>query len=67
MPNYGTGGVQLGEVTALAADPITGQVFFGDAKFTNSPNGTVDVFAGQQLQYSFPAGTNPIKIVLTQP
>jgi len=67
MPNYGTGGVQLGEVTALTADPITGQLFVGDAKFTNSPNGTVDVFAGQQLQYSFPAGTNPVKIVLTNP
>jgi hypothetical protein len=67
MPNYGTGGVQLGEVTALTADSITGQVFVGDAKFTNSPDGTVDVFADQQLQYSFPAGTNPIKIVLTKP
>jgi hypothetical protein len=67
MPIYGTGGVQFGEVTALTADSITGQLFVGDAKFTNSPNGTVDVFAGQQLQYSFPAGTNPIKIVLTNP
>ncbi|HXB31871.1 MAG TPA: hypothetical protein VNV35_00555 [Puia sp.] len=67
MPNYGTGDVQLGEVTALTADPISGQLFVGDAKFTNSPNGTVDVFAGQQLQYSFPAGTNPVKIVLTNP
>jgi hypothetical protein len=57
----------LGEVTALTADPITGQLFVGDAKFTNSPNGVVDVFADQQLQYSFPTGTNPIKIVLTRP
>jgi hypothetical protein len=67
IPGYNTGGVQLGEVTALTVDPITGQLFVGDAKFTNSPNGTVDVFADQQLQYSFPAGTNPIKIVLTKP
>jgi hypothetical protein len=67
MPNYGIGGVQLGQVSALTADPVTGQLFVGDAKFTNSPNGTVDVFAGQQLQYSFPAGTNPVKIVLTNP
>lgn len=67
MPNYNTGSVELGEVTALTADTITGQLFVGDAKFTNSPNGMVDVFAGQQLQYSFPAGTNPIKIVLIKP
>ena len=67
MPNYGTGDIQLGEVTALTADPITGQLFVGDGKFTNSPDGAVDVFEGQQLQYSFPAGTNPIKIVLTNP
>jgi hypothetical protein len=67
MPNYNTGDVQIGEITALTADPLTGQLFVGDAKFANSPNSTVDVFAGQQLQYSFPAGTNPIKIVLTKP
>jgi hypothetical protein len=67
MPNYGIGSVQLEDVTALTADPITGQLFVGDAKFTNSPNSTVDVFADQQLQYSFPAGANPIKIVLTNP
>jgi hypothetical protein len=67
MPNYGIGGVQLGQVTELTADPVTGQLFVGDAQFTNSPNGTVDVFEGQQLKYSFPAGTNPVKIVLTNP
>jgi hypothetical protein len=67
MPNYGIGGVQLGDVTALTTDPLTGQLFVGDAKFTNSPNGIVDAFADQQLQYSFPAGTNPVKIVLTNP
>jgi hypothetical protein len=66
MPNYNTGDVQLENITALTADPITGQLFVGDGKFTNPSNGTVDVFGDQQLQYSFPAGTNPIKIVLTK-
>ena len=67
MPNYGTGGVQLGEVTALTADPITGQLFAGDAKFTNSPNGVVRCVCGSgSCSISFPAGTNPVKIVFDE-
>lgn len=59
---YNTG-FTLGEVTALTADSASGQLFVGDSRTTNSPDGTVDVFANQQLQYNFIAGMNLIKII----
>jgi hypothetical protein len=59
---YNTG-LSLGQVTALTADSASGQLFVGDSRTTNSPDGTVDVFANQQLQYSFIAGMNLIKII----
>jgi hypothetical protein len=55
-------GSTLGEVTALALDQ-GGQLYVGDSKEYNSTDGTVDVFLNQQLEYSFPAGTNIVKII----
>jgi hypothetical protein len=63
---YNTG-FSLGQVTALTADSASGQLFVGDSRTTNSPDGTVDVFANQQLQYSFIAGMNLIKIIPYKP
>jgi hypothetical protein len=62
LPNFNPG-IQFTNVTTLCADPVTGQLFIGDSKQTGSLEGTVYAFLNSQLQYSFVAGANLVKII----
>jgi hypothetical protein len=63
LPFYNTG-LQLQDVTALTADPSNGQLLVGNSQtIPYTFDGSVDVFANQQLLYSFSVGTLPVKII----